>query len=82
MQDKQCYLMHELMNCLTVVLGECELLLLKTSPEGKERLEIIRGRATHMASLIRHYDCPAEYEPAHDGFFKTLVRAARSRVEQ
>ncbi len=82
MEDKQCYLMHELMNCLTVVLGECELLQAKDGLEGNQRLAIIRERASHMARLIRHYDCPAQYEPAQDGFLRTLVRAARSRVEQ
>lgn len=82
MEDKQCYLMHELMNCLTVVLGESELLQANAGLHGNERLTIIRDRANHMAELIRHYDCPAKYEPVPDGFFKTLVRAARSRVEQ
>lgn len=80
MEEKRCRLMHELMNSLTVVLGECELLLLKTPDEGKERLEIIRERATHMAELIRHYECPAEYEAPQDGFLQTLFRGTRSRA--
>lgn len=82
MEEKQCYLMHELMNSLTIVLGECELLLLKTPGEGKERLEIIRERATQMAELIRHYECPTEYDPHQNGFLETLFRAARSHVKQ
>ncbi len=82
MEEKQCYLMHELMNCLTVVLGECELLQMKTDMQGTERLAIIRERANHMAQLLRHYDCAVEYKPAHDGFLRTLVRAAGLRVEQ
>ncbi len=82
MEEKRRCLLHELLNCLTVVLGECELLQVKDGLEGNERLAIIRERANHMAQVIRRYDCPAEYAPPRDGFFQTLFRAARSRVEQ
>jgi len=82
MEEKRCYLTHELMNCLAIVLGECELLQVKDGLEGNERLEIIRERANHMAELIRHCDCSMEYEPPRDGFLKSLVRVARSYVEQ
>lgn len=82
MEEKHCRLMHELMNSLTVVLGECELLMLKASAESKDRLEIIRERTTHMAELIRHFDCPAEYEPRNEGFFESLFRASHPHVKQ
>lgn len=82
MEERHCRLMHELMNSLTVVLGECELLLLKSSDEGKERLEIIRERVTHMAEFIRHYECPADYEQPKDGFLDTPFRGTRSRAPQ
>ena len=82
MEEKQCFLVHELMNSLTIVLGECELLLLKAPEEGKERLQIIREQATHMAELIRHSDCPAEYDPHHDGLLEALFRSAGSNVKQ
>ena len=82
MEDKKCCLLHELMNNLAIVLGECE--LLEAEAHGKEspRLAIIRERASHMAELVRHYDCPVDYQPPHDGLIKSLVRAARSRVTQ
>lgn len=81
MEDKKCSLLHELMNNLAIVLGECELL---ESERGEKcpRLEVIRERANHMAELVRHYDCPADYEPPRDGFIKSVFRAARSRAAQ
>ncbi len=82
MEDKKCSLLHDLMNNLAIVLGECELLELECGEKSSPRLEVIRERANHMADLVRHYDCPADYEPSHDGFIKSVFRAARSRVPQ
>ncbi len=80
MQDEKCCLLHALMNNLAIILGECELLEVEGHGGESPRLAIIRERAGHMADLVRHYDCPVEYQPTHDGLFKSLVRAAKSRV--
>ena len=81
MDDKKCYLLHDLMNGLAIILGECELLQLERA-NNSPRLEIIRERASQMAEVIRNYKCPVQYEPPPDGFFKSLIRAARHRVTQ
>ncbi|HEU5401908.1 MAG TPA: hypothetical protein VFU86_11155 [Terriglobales bacterium] len=82
MEDRRCHLLHQLMNCLTVVLGECELLQMKAGLEDNRRLAIIHERAGYMAELIRHYDCPAEFESPGERFLKARPRSANSSLEQ
>ncbi len=82
MEDNRCCLLHELMNNLAIVLGECELLEAEGHGTESPRLAIIRQRAGQMAELVRHYDCPVEYQPPQDGFFKSLMKSAKSRAEQ
>jgi signal transduction histidine kinase len=75
--DSKCELLHELLNSLTVVLGECELLQDKACQDANQRLTIIREKATHMTEIIRHYECLVpRYEPRREGVIRSIVRAA------
>jgi len=73
--DAKCDLLHQLINNLTVVLGECELLRDKACDEANQRLTIIQQRATFMTELIRHHQCPAlPQAPRRVGLVRSLVR--------
>lgn len=80
MGDPRCDLLHELLNSLTVVLGECDLLQDEACQQASLRLSIIREQAHYMAELIREHRCPVpRHQPRPEGFIRSLIRAAVGR---
>ena len=78
MPDPNSALLHQLLNSLTVILGECELLQDEACVEANKRLAIIRERAAHMTQII----CQAQGQPVpppRQGFVRTILRAATGR---
>jgi len=66
MDDSKCDLLHEILNRLTVVIGQCDLIQETTSnqdpacnEEANRRLLAIKTSANKMADLILKHRCPA-----------------------
>jgi nitrogen-specific signal transduction histidine kinase len=59
-QPERCMLAHDLNNCLSMIIGECELLaeLISNNPEAMERVRIILQTARRMANDISTRQCP------------------------
>jgi len=73
--DPKCDLLHQLINNLTVVLGECELLRDQASEEANRRLTIVQQRAIYMTELIRQHQCPIpRQQPSRVGLIRSIVR--------
>ena len=80
MEPLKCSLLHDLLNSLTVVLGECELLQDTNCAEANSRLTVIREQANHMTDIIRHHRCPTErYTAPRESVFRSLLRVVTSR---
>ncbi len=52
-----CSLAHDMINKLSIIVGQCELLEEKAEAKCAERLLIIRQTALAMAVAINHGDC-------------------------
>jgi hypothetical protein len=59
-EPQRCTLVHDVTNCVAIIVGECELLadLISNNPEALERLTMISKTARRMASDIRQRSCP------------------------
>ncbi len=55
----KCKLLHQILNGLTVVVGQCELMNDSTPEVANRRLRVIEERAKEMAELILQSECPA-----------------------
>lgn len=56
--DSICLLTHDLINKLTIITGECELLALHASdPECVARAQTIRTTAESVAAEIKNHQC-------------------------
>jgi len=61
-QAERCVLTHEMNNCLSIILGECELLLDAVSEDAgaMKRVKVIALTAQRWARGIRVEPCPAQ----------------------
>jgi hypothetical protein len=57
--NNRCKLLHEILNGLTVVVGQCELIHDSIPEVANRRLRVIEERAKKMAELILQRECPA-----------------------
>ena len=59
-EPQRCTLVHDVTNCVAIIVGECELLadLISNNPAALERLTMISKTARRMASDIRKRSCP------------------------
>lgn len=68
MDDPRCDLLHGLLNSLTIVIGECELLREDACQKANRRLNVIRQQADHMTELILQQSCPLpRRQPRREG---------------
>lgn len=80
MDYSKCDLLHEFLNNLTVIIGQCELLRDETCADANLRLTIISERAHHMTEIIRHHECIAPpHAPRREGFIRAALRALAIR---
>jgi nitrogen-specific signal transduction histidine kinase len=58
-QSERCMLAHDLNNCVSIVVGECELLvnLISNNAEAMERVRIILRTARRMANDLSTRPC-------------------------
>jgi hypothetical protein len=68
MDDRKCDLLHEVLNRLTVIVGQCELIQetacnqdTPCKKEANRRLQMIRTSANQMARLILKHQCTVEH---------------------
>ena len=59
-EPQRCTFVHDVTNCVAIIVGECELLadLISNNSEAVERLTMISKTARRMASEIRTRQCP------------------------
>lgn len=58
MDDNRCKLLHQILNGLTVVVGQCELMHDSTPEVVNRRLRVIEEHAKGLAELILQNECP------------------------
>jgi hypothetical protein len=71
-EAKKCPLMHELLNELTIIIGECE--LLKECEGDRERVEAVMESANKMSALVMAHNCTNERQRLEAERYEQLVK--------
>jgi hypothetical protein len=62
MHDSRCDLLHQILNELTIVQGECELIEDGKRVKASRGLKVIRASVRRMTNLILNHSCPVTRE--------------------
>jgi len=62
-KTERCLLAHDLSNCVSIIVGECELLvnLISNNSEAMERVMVIAKTARRMANDLSTRPCPIKF---------------------